>query len=63
MTMVAQKFKILSKRTVCGYAPVTLSDTKQSFAVREERKRVWCLGYAAFKVVNFVCVYCVFVYY
>ena len=33
MTMVAQKFKILSKRAVCGSALVTLSDTKQGFIV------------------------------
>ena len=31
MTMVAQKFKILSKRTVCATALVTLYDIKQGF--------------------------------
>ena len=39
MTMVAQKFKILSKRTVCGSALVTLSDTKQGFIVPREKQR------------------------
>ena len=39
MTMVAQKFKILSKRTVCGSAVVTLSDTKQGFIVPRENQR------------------------
>ena len=38
MTMVAQKFKILSKRTVCGSALVTLSDTKQGFMVPREKQ-------------------------
>ena len=60
--MVAQKFKILSERTVCGSALVTLSDTKQGFIVpREKGKGVWRLGYATF--VNFVRVYCICVYY
>ena len=34
-----QKFKILSKRTVCGSAPVTLSDTKQGSIVPTEKQR------------------------
>ena len=33
VTMVAQKLKILSKRTIRGSALVTLSDTKQGFTV------------------------------
>ena len=37
--MVAQQFKILSKRTVCGSALVTLSDTKQGFIVPREKQR------------------------
>ena len=39
MTMVAQKFKILSERTVCGSALVTFSDTKQGFIVPREKQR------------------------
>ncbi len=38
--MVAQKFKILSKRTVCGSALVTLSDTKQGFHVPREKQGI-----------------------
>ena len=48
---VAQKFKILSKRTVRGSALITLSDTKQGFIVPRENKGVWRMGYATF--VNF----------
>ena len=55
------KFKILSKRTVCGSALVTLSDTKQSFTVPRGKQSVWRVGYATF--VNFVRVYCICVYY
>ena len=33
------KFKILSKRTVCGSALVTFSDTKQAFIVPREKQR------------------------
>ena len=33
------KFKILSKRTVCGFALVTLSDTKQGFIVPRGKRR------------------------
>ena len=39
MTMVVRKFKILSKRTVCGSGLVTLSDTKQGFFVPREKQR------------------------
>ena len=41
MTTIAQKFKILSKRTVCESALVTLSDTKQGFTV--PRRKQTCL--------------------
>ena len=37
--MVAQKFKILSKRTVRGSALVTISDTKQGFTVPRRKQR------------------------
>ena len=39
MTIVAQKFKILSKRTVRGSALVTFSDTKQGFTVQEGKQK------------------------
>ena len=39
MTMVAQKIKILSKRTVCRAALVTISDTKQGFTVPRGQQR------------------------
>ena len=35
------KFKILSKRTVCGSDLVTFSDTKQGFTV--PRGKQWCM--------------------
>ena len=38
MTMVAQKIKILSKRTVRGSALVTLSVTKQGFTVQGKQR-------------------------
>ena len=37
--MVAQKFKILSKLTVCGFALVNLSDTKHGFTVPRGKQR------------------------
>ena len=37
--MVAQKFKMLSKRTVHGSAIVTLSDTRQDFTVPREKQK------------------------
>ena len=37
--MVAQKFKILSKRIVRGSALVTFSDTKQGFTVPRGKQR------------------------
>ena len=37
--MIAQKFKVLSKRTVCGTALVTISDTKQGFTVPRGKRR------------------------
>ena len=49
--MVAQKFKILSKRTVRGSALTTLSDTKQGFTVPKGNKGVRRMGFATF--VNF----------
>ena len=64
--MVAQKFKILlekEKRLVRGSALVNLSDTKQGFTVPREKQSVWRLGYATFKFVNFVRVYCTCLYY
>ena len=42
--MVAQKFKILSKKTVCGSALVTLSDTKQGFTVPRGKRRCMEIG-------------------
>ena len=39
MTMVVQKFKILSKRTVHGSALVILSDTRQGFTVPRGKQR------------------------
>ena len=39
-----QKFKILSKWTVCGSALVTLSDTKQGFIVPTEKQRCMEIG-------------------
>ena len=35
----AQKFKILSNRTVCGSAQIFLCDTKQGFAVPRGKQR------------------------
>ena len=64
--MVAQKYRILlenEKRTVRGSALVTLSDTKKASLSREESKNKWRLGYATFKFVNFVRVFCNCVYY
>ena len=44
MTMAAQKFKILSKRTVYGTVLVTLSDTKQDFTVLRGKQRCTEIG-------------------
>ena len=51
MTMVSPKFKILSKRTVCGSVLTTLSDTKQGFIVPRERQR--CLENLLCSICNF----------
>ena len=51
--MVAQKFKILSKRTVCGFVLVNLSDTKQDFTVPRGKQR--CME-------NGLCNICKFLY-
>ena len=59
--MVARKFKILSKRTVCGTVLVTILTQNKASLFREETKGVWRMGYATF--VNFVRLYCVCVYY
>ena len=45
------KFKILSKRRVCGSAVVTLSDTKQSFTVARGKQR--CTENGLFKICKF----------
>ena len=47
--MVAQKFKILSKRTVRGSALVTVSNAKQGFPVPRGKQRcmengLWNIG-------------------
>ena len=44
MTIVARKFKILSKRTVRGSALVTISDTKQGFTVPRGRPKCMEIG-------------------
>ena len=49
--MVAQKFKILSKRTVRGFALVTLSDTKQVFSVPRGKQR--CMENGLCNICNF----------
>ena len=55
--MVAQKFKILSKRTVCGSALVSLSDTKQGFIVPKGRQR--CMENGQCNICNFcTCLMC-----
>ena len=60
MTMVAQKFEILSKRTVCGSALVTLSDTKQSFTV--PRGKQMCMENGQGKNCKFLYKFIVFVF-
>ena len=52
-----QKFKILSKRTVCGSALVTLSDTKQGFIVLREKQR--CMENGLYNI----CKFCTFLLY
>ena len=58
--MVAQKFKILSKRTVCGFALVTFSDTKQSF--NEPRGKLRCMEKWLCNICEILYVFFVFVF-
>ena len=58
--MVAQKFKILSKRTVHGSALVTLSDTKQGFTVPRGKQK--CMENGLCNICNFLYVFIVFVF-
>ena len=62
MTLVAQNVKILlekEKRTVSGSALVTLSDTKQGYAVPRGRQR--CLEYGQCNINN--CIFCSCLFY
>ena len=54
---------VKEERTIRGSALVTLSDTKNASLCREDSKSVWRLGYATFKFVIFVRVYCFRFYY
>ena len=58
--MVAQKFKILSKRTIPGSALVTLSDTKQGFTVPKGKQR--CMENGICNICKFLYVFIVFVF-
>ena len=58
--MVAQKFRILSKRTVCGFAIVTLSDTKQGFTVPRGKQR--CMENGLCNICKILYVFIVFVF-
>ena len=58
--MVAQKFKILSKRTVCGTVLVTFSDTKQGFTVPRGKQRYTENGLC--NICKFLYVFIVFVF-
>ena len=49
--MVARKFKCSSKRTVCGSALVTLSNTKQIFTVPRGKER--CMETGLCNICNF----------
>ena len=60
MTMVAQKFKILSKGTVRGSALVTPSDRKQSFAVPRRKQR--CTENGLCNICKFLYLFIVFVF-
>ena len=60
MTIVAQKLKILSKRTVRGSALVTLSDTKQGFTVPRGKQR--CMENGLCNICKFLYVFVVFVF-
>ena len=52
MTMVAQKFEILSKGTVRGSALVTFSDTKQGFTLPRGKQRCMESGLSCEKICN-----------
>ena len=58
--MVAQKFKILSRRTVCGSALVTISDTKQGFIAPKGKQR--CMEIGLCNICKFLYVFVVFVF-
>ena len=60
MTMVAQKFKILSKRTVRGYPLVTLSNTKRGFTVPRGKQR--CMENGLCNLCKFLYVFFVFAF-
>ena len=57
--MVAQKVKILSKRTIRGSALVTLSDTKQGFNVPRGKQK--CMETGLCNICKFcTCLLCLF---
>ena len=58
--MVAQKFEILSKQTVHGSAPVTVSDRKQDFTVPKEKQR--CTETGLCNICKFLYVFIVIVF-
>ena len=58
--MVAQKIKILSKRTVRGSALDTFSDTKQGFTVPRGKQR--CMENGLCNICKFLYVFIVFVF-
>ena len=60
MTIVAQRFKILSERTVCGSVLVTLSDTKQGFTVPRGKQR--CTENGLCNISEFLYMFVVFVF-
>ena len=60
MTIVAQKFKILSKRTVRGSALVTLPDTKQGVSVARGKQS--CTENGLCNICMFLYVFIVFVF-
>ena len=60
MTMVAQNFKISSKRTVRGSSLVTLSDTKQGFTVSRGKQR--CIENGLSNISKYLIVFIVFVF-
>ena len=60
MTLVAEKFKILSKRTVRGSALVTFFDIKQGFIVPRGKQR--CMEKGLRNICKFLYVFIVFVF-